>query len=144
MNGLEEAYRFRKKERLCSKKMISQLFEQGRSIKTGCLRVIYLLLADELPNRVQVLISVPKKQFKNAVERNLLKRRIREAYRLNKSPLLKALDREDMFLLVSFVYNGKEIKLYQTIEESLVQGVIKLLDVIELGEQGDLLDKKTR
>ena len=76
---------FRKSERLCSKKVIDALFASGnKSFSAFPLRVVYM----ERPEPVsQVLISVSKRHFKHAVDRNCVKRQIREAYRLNKDLL---------------------------------------------------------
>src|SRR5690606_34395065 len=79
---------FSKAERLCSKKLITQLFSKGSAFNLYPLR--FVILKAEAPGTgfPQVLISVSKKYFKRAHDRNRLKRQIREAYRLNKTKLL--------------------------------------------------------
>ena len=91
---------FPRRERLKSKKRIARLFEQGKSGFVYPVR--YVLLDDSAEESVagkdrslSVLISVPKRHHKRAVERNLLKRRMREAYRLNKQGLCPARARWD-------------------------------------------------
>ena len=81
----------------------------------------HLLRLEPKPEFHQILISVPKRNFKRAVDRNLLKRRIREAYRLNKSILV---DNEK--LLIAYIYTAKEILAYAEIEKKLVAGLVKL------------------
>jgi len=76
---------FSKKERLCGKKDISNLLSSGKYIISPALRCC--CLADNGLPYSRIMISVPKKSFKRAVKRNLLKRRIREAYRLGKGIL---------------------------------------------------------
>ena len=77
-------YTFKKEERLCNKKLIDKLFHNGSSFLCYPYRVSWLAVAEVVEFPVQVLIAVPKKRYKRAIDRNLLKRRIREAYRLNK------------------------------------------------------------
>lgn len=100
--------RLPRSERLRSKKEIGQLFELGRSSSRKPLRVV----------RVEgeanaILVSVPKRLFKRAVDRNLLKRRIREAYRLNRQLLG---ERKYRFAIL---YTSSTIATYDTIEASL-------------------------
>ena len=101
-----------KAERLCGKTAVVSLFEAGKNASAGCLRCKYLFRADEAPSRI--VVSVPKRSFKRAVRRNLLKRRLRESYRTQKE-LLGAAAPLDLL----FVYNSKEILDYQIIREDV-------------------------
>ena len=89
----EKRYTLSKAERLCSKKLIERLFAGGnKSFPAFPLRVVYMPLdIEDEGAEVSILVSVPKKRFKRAVKRNLVKRQVREAYRRNKYILLDAL-----------------------------------------------------
>jgi ribonuclease P protein component len=103
-------YTFKKEERLCSKKLIEELFHNGSSFLLYPFRIVWLVhpLPAEVP--AQVLINAPKRRFKKAVDRNLIKRRIREAYRLNKSAeLYSFLEDHSCQLLLGIQFVGKEI-----------------------------------
>lgn len=95
----------RKKERMVSRKLIDTLFDgNGQSMAAFPLRVVYMKkerTAYDAP--IQILISVPKKRFKQAVDRNHVKRQVREAYRLHKDILYNALP-ADQQLLLAFVW----------------------------------------
>lgn len=119
----QSAYSFSKEERLTGKKKIEGLFKKGSSFYLGPFQVRYSI-DEEAPNH-QVLISVPKRKFKRAVDRNLIKRRIREAYRLNK-PILYNDDREE-FYSIAFIYLSSKILTFHDIQDQLI-GCLKRLD----------------
>lgn len=94
---------FTKQERLVSRKRIDMLFSGSRSVAAYPLRAVYINKVRAGEDAVQLLISVPKKRFHHAVDRNRVKRQIREAYRKNKWLLYDALP-ADKQLLLAFVW----------------------------------------
>lgn len=114
-------FSFPKKEKLKSRKLIEQLFAEGRSIKVRNVKLLFL--ETELPQDVpfQVGVTVPKKNFKSAVKRNRIKRLLRESYRLNKPELFNNSKGNFAFL---FLYLGKEMTDYHPIERN-VQAILQ-------------------
>ena len=97
---------FKKEERIVSNLLIETLFEKGnsRSLTAYPLRAVYLRTEHrEGCAPVQLLISVPKKKFKHAVDRNRVKRQIRESYRKNKA-ILEGTVGEEQMLLIAFIW----------------------------------------
>lgn len=122
---------FKKEERLCSKKSLDLLFKNGSSFLLYPFRISYLLVPDLHQYPVQVVINVAKKRFKRAVDRNLIKRRIREAYRKQKNQqLYTVLNKRDELLLLSIQYIGKEINDYAVFEKKLSLSLQKLSALI--------------
>jgi ribonuclease P protein component len=111
---------FRKKERLCSKKQIQDVFESGKSFYLFPFKIIYKNPTESVPDPVQVLVSVPKRNIRKAVLRNKIKRRIREAYRKNKNQFLTVQEQEANFSII-FIYTAKEEIPYQEIETKIIQ-----------------------
>lgn len=100
---MDRDFRFRKPERLCSKKLIQQLFSpQGRSLAAFPLRVVWMPVDPGCDAQVQMMVSVSKRKLRHAVDRNRAKRLVREAYRLNKHILLDKLG--DRCLAVAFLW----------------------------------------
>jgi ribonuclease P protein component len=103
-------YTFKKEERLCNKKLIDELFHSGSSFLCYPFKASWQFIDAPQSFPVQVLFAVSKKRFKRAVDRNLIKRRMREAYRLNKQQYLyDLLTGIDKRIVLSLGFIGKEI-----------------------------------
>jgi len=102
---------------LKSEKAINQLFETGSSLSVNPIRLIYQLTSAAELQPVKVGFVVPKKKFKRAVDRNLLKRRMREAYRLNKRELTGDTSENIPGVNIMFVYQGQQIEEYIKISD---------------------------
>jgi len=118
---------FRKDEKLCYSSLISKLFAEGDSFFCYPFKVIWLLLPDDgQPALPQVMMSVPKKKHKRANKRNLLKRRTREAYRLNKESLLEMMSNNGRKLIFALIYTETAVLEYQAFDNSLKFVIPKL------------------
>ena len=123
-------FSFTKKERLSSRKSISFLFQSGKAVYAPPLKLLFIK-ATGITQPAVATISVPKRLFKRAVDRNLLKRRIREAYRLNKSGFYSRLKESNRQVHIVIQYQQKEIVDYQTIEKGLKKGLERILMKLE-------------
>lgn len=119
---------FKKEERLCSKKIIEKLFSEGKSMLLFPIKIVYI--QNPIPSKfpVQAGFSVGKKIFKRAVQRNFIKRRMREAYRLNKNELYEQMG--DKQMAVFFIFVGKTIPEYSLIESSMKKSIKKLINEV--------------
>lgn len=115
-----------KQERLKSRKSIDALFSKGKSFVVSPFRIIWLLA----PEGLQFAVGVSAKNFKKAVDRNNIKRRTREAYRLQRSELVEMLQAKNQGLHVFFTYTAKEISDYQTIAAAIRKGLERLTNMI--------------
>ncbi|HVV53798.1 MAG TPA: ribonuclease P protein component [Mucilaginibacter sp.] len=119
---MSKTYTFKKEERLCNKKLIDELFHSGSSFLCYPFKVSWLAVEDEWQYPARLLIAVSKKRFSRAVDRNLIRRRIREAYRLNKQQNLYAgLSEAGKNIVFSIGYIGKEIAEYGLIEKKMLK-----------------------
>ena len=96
-------------ERLSRKSTIDKLYAEGRSVAAFPLRAVYIPLeAEEGEPTVSILIAVSKKRFRHAVDRNLVKRRLREAYRLNKHNFVETLQQQGGRMAIAILYLDKQ------------------------------------
>lgn len=121
---------FSKKERLCSKKIITFLFDEGEALYTPLFRVVWTRTSYNQEHPARAAFSVPKKNIRNAVSRNLMKRRMREAYRHNKHELYDFLNSIKLSIAFIMVFRGTSTKDYGEIEKSIKDIIRKLSDTL--------------
>ena len=122
MSNKNQKLTFTKNERFCSKILIDEIFEKGKKIKHFPFILTYLPISKTKNNwqsPAKIVISVPKRKIKLAVNRNKLKRRIKEAYRLNKLSFYNNLEAKNTNLALFLIYIGKENETYSFIEKKL-------------------------
>ncbi len=117
MNATTE--KFHKSERLCSQKIIGSLFEKGNAFYSDLFRVVWDISPTSIPYPAQIAFSIPKKSFRIAVTRNLLRRRMREAYRKNKHSLYDLLLKENIQIIFIVIYRKDTVSDFQTIEKAM-------------------------
>ena len=124
---MEKKFGFPKEEHLTSKLIIDKLYKEGASVVSFPLRAVFIPLEpQEKQPTAAILINVAKKRFRHAVDRNLLKRRIREAYRLNKSPFIEELGAMKKNMAVAILYIDNR----HSSTEYLKKKMVKLLAAI--------------
>ncbi|RKR83045.1 ribonuclease P protein component [Mucilaginibacter gracilis] len=120
-------YTFKKEERLCNKKLIDKLFHNGSSFLCYPFKISWLAAPANQQVPVQVVFAVAKKRYKHAVDRNLIKRRMREAYRiLKQQALYDSLCAADKNILLSIGFIGKEIADYSMIEKKMLKTLLQV------------------
>ena len=119
-------FSFNKSERLKSKLEIKALFESGESILDYPVRLLWNKSAVSSNSPLKASASVSKRSFKKAVSRNLLKRRMREAFRLNKQSLTETCLQSNICINLMIIYIGKAESPYSVIESSIIKSLQKL------------------
>lgn len=110
---------FCKNERLSSRKEIARLFEEGKSFYSYPYNVIWSESNLPMQYPVRLAVSVTKRGFKRAVDRNRIKRMTREAWRKNKQLLYGPLLKHNIAIVVMLIYTGKEIPATEVIERKM-------------------------
>jgi ribonuclease P protein component len=118
-----EMQTFSKSERLCSKVLIERLFEKGKSFNSFPFKVTWMEIAESTAP-VKIVISVPKRIFKKAVDRNRLKRQIREVYRKEKQKTYEMLGEKKILLLI--IYTAKTKLEFKELEMKIIETMQRL------------------
>ena len=116
---------FSSEEKLKKKNLITELFASGKSSSVFPLKMIYLQNDHDSPYKVQAGVSVSKRNFKSAVDRNRIKRLMRESYRKNKYLIYNNEDTKKHILM--FIYQAKNEVSYELMEEKMIQLIEKFL-----------------
>lgn len=118
---------FKKSERLCSRILMDRLFQgKSHSVSAYPLRAVFLPISADEHRGASVLMSVPKKRFHDAVDRNRVKRQLREAYRKNKHTLTNQISDSDQGLLIAFIYVSSQIEPTAQIEKRMTRLLEKI------------------
>lgn len=126
---MAKQYTLGKKERLKSRKQIEQLFEGGQRFMIPPFRVFYSFHESVDSNCLQAGFAASSRIFKTAVERNRVKRLIREAYRLQKNKLQDQLKEQNRKLNVFFIYTGKEVPAWPEVHKSVGLALTRLIGI---------------
>ncbi|OYP66346.1 hypothetical protein CIK95_02985 [Prevotella sp. P5-108] len=127
-----ERFTLSKEERICSKKLINELFTgNGRSMTAFPLRVVFMkrTIVDDQP-RAAMLVSVPKRYFKHAVDRNRVKRQVREAFRRNKSMITQNLTDDHEAVAMAFVWLTDEKFPSSEVENRMVRLLTRISECL--------------
>jgi ribonuclease P protein component len=126
-----KAFAFPKKERLCGKKQIDELFSSGKKFNLPIFRIAWYwqeIIEPAEYHPLRILISVPKRKFRKAHDRNRLKRQIREAWRLSRNPLpekISGLSSENKMkaLHIAFLYHSDAMAEWPKLMEAMMKAV---------------------
>jgi len=126
----DHQFKFPKQERLCSESQITELFTNGASFMSYPVRVVWLIGENAETPGIQVVMSVPKKKLKHAVDRNRVKRLLRETYRLNKYSVWEQSIGQGLSVRVAFIWIPSEILEYTRVEKKMKEALVKLEKLI--------------
>jgi ribonuclease P protein component len=126
METLKPRATFKKEERLTARKAIGELMEKGQTITVSPLRMVWNIVTDQGKYPAQIAFAVPKKIFPLAVDRNRVRRQLREIYRKNKWILYSLLKERNLRASILLVYTKKEKPLYPELEKKFHLAVRQL------------------
>lgn len=119
---------FGKEYKLCSKKVMDSIFEEGKTEKVYPFLLRYLTVDLKTSKRFQIVIAVPKRKFKRAVDRNRIKRLIREAVRKKKHIIESSMSAEEQQLALFLIYTSNEEETYQKIIDKIEALFLRLVE----------------
>ena len=128
---MAKQFTLRKNERLKSRKQIEQLFNEGEKFSVAPFRIFYSFTTNESAIATLFGAGVSSKNFKKAVDRNRIKRLIREAWRTQNAQLKEKLQVNKKHLNIFFIYTGKELPDFKTVKAKVDVALKKLLQKID-------------
>lgn len=136
MGELQKRYQFPKREHLYGERVIDHLYANGDSFFLFPYRVTLVKALESESEPLRVLVSVSKKKFKHAVDRNCIKRRMREAYRLNKHSLYEYLDGKNEKLYVAIQFIGQKVEVSSFMQKKMFKLLSQIQDGLVKGKYG--------
>ena len=112
-------FEFPKKQKLCSETVIKEMFSNGKSFTTSAVRLVWNKYNNEDGVTIKSIVVVPKKKIRLAVKRNIVRRRMKEAYRLHKIELENIFKDNKLQLSIAIIYQKDKILPYKTVEEEI-------------------------
>lgn len=128
------SFKLGKSEKLCSKTAIDRLFIEGRGSVSYPLRVVWCYSLRVHGDAVQFLVNVPKRRHRHAVDRVWLRRRVREAYRLNRQPLLDTVQRAGRRIDLALLWLSDDKLDYHAIEKHVCRLLDRVASQITTGD----------
>ena len=128
---MEGKFTYNKQEKLKSRKLISLVFGSGKSFLQFPVKVSYLISNDPTEATVKAGVGVSTRYFKKAVDRNRVKRLLRECYRLNKHPLLAYCTEKNIQVAVFFLYVDKQLPEFESLQTNMQLILSKLIVKME-------------
>ena len=123
-------YSYNKTEKLKSRKALNALFSRGKTFSVFPLKLFYMPMESVTEQAIQAGVGVSARHFKKAVDRNRIKRLLRECYRLNKLSLHATIKANEKKIAVFFLYIGKELPEYTLLNEKMQEALTKLEEKI--------------
>lgn len=119
-------FSYNKKEKLKSRKQLEQIFTEGKSFNIFPVKIFYAL-NEEQDNIIKTGVGVSRKIFRKSVERNKIKRLLREAYRTEKVELLNYLEKNKKQIALFFLYIDKTEPDYFSLKQTIQKAIKKLI-----------------
>ena len=132
MSELKKRFTFKSQERLKSRTQINKLFTEGKSFFVYPFKVLYLIQDGQEEYSVKILFSVPKRRFKRANKRNLIRRRVKEIYRLKKPDFYLELPKNKQ-IKIAIIYSSQSILESNEIKPAFEKVLLQLVEKANIG-----------